>query len=110
MALVSDFYENTTKVFSGVITHSGSNPDTTGDTITFIMKTAKSDSDASAKIDVDATGLGVGGTFIITLTPAITSDTPAKYFYDIIWHTAGGEIYVLDSDQVTVLDKVQDNV
>ena len=107
---ITDFYENTTKVFSGVITHNGSNPDTTNDTITFIMKAEKSDADASAIINEDATGLGAGGTFTFTLTPAITDDTPAQYWYEIVWHTSGGDIYVLEQGKIYVLDKVEDNV
>lgn len=107
---VSNFYENTTKVFSGVITHAGSTPDTSSDTITFICKLNKSDTDAQAIIDVDATNLGAGGTWKITLTPSITTDTPATYWYELVWHTAGGEIYVLEQGSLSVLDKVQDNV
>ncbi len=110
MAQISSFYQNTTKVFSGVITHNGTNPDTTTDTITFIMKASKLDSDGDAVVDVDATGKGSGGIFTISLTPSITDDLPAMYYYEIVWHLSGGEVYVLESDTVEVKDKVQDNV
>jgi len=106
---VSNFYENTTKEFSGVITHNGSNPDTTGDTITFICKTNKSDTDANAVIDQDAIGLGAGGTFSLKLTPTTTAQTVGDYFYELNWYK-GTDIYVLESGTLTILDKVQDNV
>ena len=106
---IDDFYENTTKEWSGVIEHNGGNPDTTGDTITFICKVNKSDNDAAAVIDVDADGLGAGGIFHFKLTPTITAQTVGEYFYEMIWHT-GTDIYVLESDVLNILDKVQDNV
>lgn len=110
---VSDFYENTTKVFSGVITHNGSNPDTTNDKITFMLKLDKDDLDADALIDVDAGGLGSGGIFTITLSSTVTTIEPKYYYYEIIWYLSGNAaIYLLDQsvDKLRVIEKYQDNV
>ena len=111
MAKVSDFFENTTKVFSGVITHNASNPDTTNDTVTFMLKQDVSTKDGNALINVDAASLGAGGIFTITLTAAKTKVAPKAYHYEIVWYLSGGtEHYVLDQDIVTVKSKLQDNI
>lgn len=107
---VADFYENSTVNFTIQITQDRANPDVTADTITYIVKSAKSDPDASAVIDVDAVSLTADGKGTFNLTPVITADIPGNYFQEIIWHTAGGAIYVLDSAALKILDKVQDNV
>ena len=109
MAKINGFPENTLKVFSGVITYDGSNPDTTNDTITFIMKSDKDDTDAEAVVDVDATGLGTGGVFTISITPALAIVTVGKYYYELIWHFSTGNL-VLDNGIIIVSNKNQDNV
>jgi len=107
---ISDFVENTTKVFSGVITHNGTNPDTTGDTVRFMVKEKPNDTDADSIINVVATGLGLGGIFTITLTQVLTTITVRSYYYELLWIPSGTENYPLDSGIIIVKDKMQDNL
>jgi hypothetical protein len=111
MGQISDFYENTTKVFTGVVTRNGTNPDLTSDTVTFMLKVAVDTPDISATIDVDATGLDSSGNFTITLSSEVTKITPQLYYYELGWYIAGSEgIHMLDQGTLTVKDKYQDNV
>ena len=76
-----------------------------------MLKQNISTKDSNALINVDATGLGSGGIFTITLTAANTKVQPKAYHYEIVWYLTGGtEHYVLDQDIVTVKSKLQNNI
>ena len=107
---MNDFFENTTVKFSGVVSHDGSNPDITNDTVTFLMKLNKTDTDTNAAVNVNAINLGLGGAFDVILTPSITKDAVNIYFYEFVWLLANNERYILESGTVKILNKVQDNV
>lgn len=115
MNQISDFYENTTKVFSGVITHNGSNPDTTNDVVKFTVKAHKNDDDDDAIIDKDAVGLGVGGIFTVALTaeetiiPAAKKTSSRVYYCELTWLLSGGAgEYVLAQGEIKIEDRYQD--
>ena len=107
---MKNFYENTTKRFSGTITINGSNPDITSDTVTFTLKSKKTDADMDAIINKTADVSAGAGVFNFNLTKTDTDTTPTRYFYDIVWDLSSGERYVLEEGTVSVLDKVSDNV
>ena len=110
MSNVSNFYEATTKKFDVTIMYNGSAPDITGDVVKFIVKEDKDNVDGDAIIDVDANVVNNGATGVAEFALSIseTGVTPKKYYYDIIWTWSTGEVYVLESDSVTVLERVKD--
>ena len=76
-----------------------------------MMKISKNLKDADSTINVSATGLGSGGIFTITLSAATTKVTPKKYHYELVWYLSGGSgIYVLDQGEITIKEKIQDDV
>ena len=85
--------------------------DISGDTVTFTMKSAKSDGDASAVIqkDADVATDGANGVATLTLTNSDTdSMPPGDYFCDVVWTTSGGSVRVAYDNPVQVLTRVSD--
>jgi len=108
MASLTDFFENSTKSFSGVVEQGGSNPDITGDTVRLLIKKYKNDSDGDAVLSKDAS-TAAAGVFSFLLTPTDTTIEPGEYHYLIEWITAGGNEYPLEQDTFTVKNKLSDN-
>ena len=109
MAL-TDFYPGTTKAFSVTITLNGVAPNITGDTVTLRLKRTRSDADADAVITkaANVATSGATGVALFSLTPAETQIAERLYVYDIVWVLSGGAEYVLESDTVTVLERVSE--
>ena len=106
---IKDFYENTTKNFTGTITLDSGTPDITGDVVTFTLKKKKTDTDAIAII-VKTANVSIGaGKFEINLTKADTTMTPGEYYYDLVWDLSTGARYVLEEGTINALDKISDN-
>ena len=109
--MIDDFYRQTAVYIDVEITLNGSAPDITGDTVTFLLKEKKSDADADAKINksFDVAGEGASGKASVELTPTETKDIAAGiYFYEIYWTLSGGDVYVLESGTVKVLERVKE--
>jgi len=106
---IKDFYENTTKNFTGTITLDSGTPDITGDTVTFTMKKKRTDTNAIAVI-IKTADVSIGaGKFEVNLTTADTTTTPDEYYYDLVWDLSTGARYVLEEGTIKVLDKISDN-
>jgi hypothetical protein len=109
MEQLGDFRVGTTVIFNVTILSGGSAPDITGDTVTITLKTNKDDADPGVlQKDADIATQGSGGIAIFELLPSETAITPGEYFYDIIWETAAGKEYELDSGIVKALKRVSD--
>jgi len=83
--MLNDFYQGSTKSFSGTIVYNGVNPDISLDTITFIMKSNKDDTDAQAVLETTGSVAESGsvGTYYFNLTPTQTDIAASSYFYEI---------------------------
>jgi len=110
MANISSFYVGETKAFSYTITLNSSNPNITGDTVSFVLKRNKNDTDANALItkDADVATNGASGQADFELTPSDTDINPIEGFYEVKWTTAASKVYILDSDKVLVKERVYD--
>ncbi len=106
---ISPIPKGTTRTISVTITQDGSNPDISGDVVKLTLKVNKADADPGVlQEDADVAAAGANGVAVFLLTPALTEIDPAQYFYDIVWHVAGGEEHVLDSGTVTITERVSD--
>lgn len=108
--MLSDFYEGETKKFTVNISYKGTTPDISGDTVKFLLKKQKTDLDQNAKIDKngDVDTNGVNGQALFNLEPTDTAIEPGTYYYELIWTLASGEIYILESGKVNILDRIKD--
>ena len=106
---IRDFFEKTTKIFRLELRFNNETPDIRLDTISFILKKRKSDSDEEAPllVEADVFSEGEDGVAIFTLTPEDTAIETGNYFYEIKWLTQGNE-YILESKALTVLERVFD--
>ena len=109
--MIRDFYRGETKKFKITIEVDGANPDITGDTVTYTMKTNKDDPDPGilqVNADVAAPG-GSNGEASFELTPAQTDVAIGHYFCDVQWILATGEEYIIIPPQeIQVLERVSD--
>jgi len=108
---LQNFYEKNTKSFSVTITYNGSNPNIVNDTVSFMLKVNKSDTDANAKItkNADVTTYGASGKAVFELTPANTDIDPGYYYYEIKWVVAAtGQEYTLEVAPIEILERVYD--
>lgn len=104
-----NFYEKTTKIFKIELRFNSVVPDIRGDHISIILKKRKNDLDSEAILykEADVFSEGESGIAIFTLTPEDTSIPPETYFYEIKWASIDS-IYILESDRLSVLDRVFD--
>lgn len=107
---LTDFYKETTKKFSVTITFNDATPDITSDTVTFVMKTLKTESaDEILNVEANVATQGADGIAIFTLS-ATQTDLPVKtYYYQIVWDLSGGTRYVLDDGTITILETILEN-
>jgi len=83
--------------------------DITDETLKFLLKENKDDSDANAKIDKDATlSAPLVGRATLTLSNTNTDQTPGLYYYEFILIRTTGEEYVLESDKVYIKERLLD--
>ena len=107
---ISNFYQGTTKVFSGTISFNAAAPNISGDGVKFLMKKELTDTDANAAINsaANVATAGASGIYTVTLSKAVTDIPVGIYHYEIIWTLASTAEYVLEQDVVTVLERVED--
>lgn len=108
--VLTDFYKGTTKKFEGTITLNSATPNITADTVKFLLKTEKEDTDVEALINesADVTTKGADGTYVFNLTKTITDVEVGKAYYEIVWNLSTGEEYVLGESTIEVLERVED--
>jgi len=105
---IKDFYENTTKNFTGTVSLNSGTPDITADIVTFTLKKRQTDTDSLAIISKTADVSAGAGLFSFNLTKSDTATTPGLYYYDIVWDLSTGARYVLEEGTVNILDKLSD--
>jgi len=108
---ISSFYEGTTKVINYILADEDGNiQNITSDTVRFIVKASPSTADGSAVIDTnaDVTTDGAQGKATITLTSALTSVQYGSYYYEVLWTRSTGEVYVVESERLTIKQRVTD--
>lgn len=106
---VTDFYNGTTKKFTVTIDYNGITPDIHLDTVKFYLKAKSSDTDVQALITATADVSNPAGSSGIASFNIASSDTnisPGKYYYEIDWTKAGGEFYVLELGQLSILKRI----
>ena len=108
--MLSNFYIKTTKAFNVYCYIDNVLQDIRLDTVSIIFKESKSDSDENAVISSTAnvSNNGIKGIAEFTLSPTDTDVNPRNYYYEIKWVTLGGDVYILDSDSVRILERVYD--
>lgn len=104
---MTDFYEKSTKAFDVIVYINGQLQDISSDTVSFVMKRMKTDSDEEAVLLKQAQECGANGVAKFVLNPEDTALLPRNYFYEIKW-VNGSNVYILESDTVKVLDRIFD--
>ena len=106
---ISPIATGTTRKITYTISFEGSAPDITSDTVSLTIKSARSDTDANAKLakNADVATSGAIGKAIFNLTPTDTEIDPGKYVYDVIWYT-GTDEYPLEIEDIDILTRVSD--
>jgi len=109
MAL-TDFYQKTTKNFSITVTFNSATPDISSDTVTIAFKSQKSLADAAAEITstADVATAGATGVATFNISDENTNVQPGKYNYEIKWTKSGGDVHILESGIINILDRVYD--
>jgi hypothetical protein len=105
--MITNFYEKTTKAFDVYIYINGQPQDISSDVVSIIFKRLKSDTDAEAVLTKQAYECTSDGVAKFTLTPDDTTLPPRNYYYEIKW-VNNDKIYILESDTITVLDRIYD--
>jgi hypothetical protein len=110
---IDSMIPGTTRAFNVTIKRSGVLQDITGATVTYRVKNEISDSDADALLTktADVATRGAQGVAMLSLTPMNTALAPTgqdRYHHDIVWVTAGGDVYVVYSSDLTVSERVSD--
>jgi len=110
---IGDFYRGDTKVYNLTFTKSAGSPkDITNMTIWMTLKSAHTDADGAAALQVQHTfpvgspsTLGIG---TLTLTPAVTSINIGQYLYDLQLVDATGSPVVVTTLVSGTLDVLPD--
>ncbi|MBN1964845.1 MAG: hypothetical protein JW910_09370 [Anaerolineae bacterium] len=107
---ISAFYPGTSKRFTLTFNLNGETPDISADTVTWRVKTHMTDTDAEAVLTIaaDVATSGADGIAIFTATPAETNIVPGQYYSDVEWQRAGGDVYVVATQIITVNERVSD--
>lgn len=104
-------YPGTTKTFSVLCKINGVVQDITADTLTFIMKNNKYDTDIQAVLTkaADVASQGANGIAIFWLTPTNTSTLTQNtmYYYDIVWLDGTNE-YIANEGTIRAKERVSD--
>ena len=104
---IKDFFAGTTKKFNLTIEYSGSNPDITSDSVTFLLKDNITDTTYALTASADVTSSGATGVAKFNLTPDLTEDlNPENYTYELVWNLSSGEEYVLEQLPIAVLKRL----
>jgi len=111
MSRISDFYQGETKKFRTTITLASNVVDISGDTVTWYLKNTKTTSDVSASLTINAnvSGSGTTGVAIFSGTSSQTSGVSSgEYWSEQVWIRNNGERYILQQQQLKVLETVSD--
>ena len=98
---IKNFYEKTTKEFTGTITLDDSVADITSDTVTVYFLTKK---EGTKKIEKDADVSLGSGQYKVTLSKTDTAVIPDRYRYEIWWVRSSGKEYLLEWGNVDIYD------
>jgi len=92
-----------------LLKRNGVTQNVTSDTVTLVIKSTKTDADASAllKTDADVSTYGSAGYAYFDLSPTDTDIAPGSYPIDITWYDGSQEFIVYD-DTVTIKERVSD--
>ena len=105
------FKKGESKNFSVLCKIDGVAQNISGDTVTFRMKSAKSDTDANAVLSkaADVVTRGATGYADFTLAPADTAAVSVgNYYCDIEWVLLGGAEYVVFDGTIDCEERVSD--
>jgi len=108
--MLTNFFEKTTKSFNVYCYKDKVLQNIENDTVSIIFKRTESESDEDAVISQNAnvTNRGAEGIAEFTLSVADTTLDPRNYYYEIKWIIQTGEVYILESSQVNILDRRYD--
>lgn len=108
---ISSFFRGETKEFNILLKRGGVAQDITGDTVTFRMKSNKSDTDASAALtkQADVASQGASGWALFALTTTDTEVIEDTYQCDIEWVLSGGEEFIVYDGTIEVKVRVSDS-
>lgn len=96
---ISNWRVGETKRISVHITYNDTVPDVSSDTVTMYLRANRDDAVGSAVVTVtgDVVSEGEAGIIGIVVSDSDTSSlTPGKYWYNIKWTRANGDVYMLD--------------
>lgn len=105
--MLKDFYEGTTLAFDAYVYMNGLLQDISADSVFFIMKKLKTDSDAEAVISAQAFDCSANGVAQFEISATETEIEPRNYYYELKW-VSGTKVYILESGEVRVLDRIFD--
>lgn len=104
MATLGNFYENATKAFDMQITHDGSNPDITGDTVKMYIKESLNAAPLHTET-ADVVTQGADGIAEFTLSPTEMALDPGRYWVIFEW-TTGDNKYVVHKQAIEIEEGV----
>lgn len=104
--MITDFYRKTTKAFNVYCYINNTLQNIEFDTVSIVFKNRKDDSDEDAILTKDAIINESVAEF--TLTKEETDIDERNYYCEIKWTLVTGEVYILYSDSVRVLERVYD--
>jgi len=108
---ISNFYENTTKIFDVTIYYDGVLADISADTVTLYIKEKFTDADDESIVTsvADVATAGASGVATFTLSDDDTDIPIRKYHLEIVWETDAGYRFVVHQQTISCLNKLQDN-
>ncbi len=102
---MDDFVRGTTVAFDYTMDIDGVAVNIESDSVQWILKRSKTDSDAEAVILKEASKSGSVASF--TLSPSETDLALGQYWHELKW-TNGENVYIIDSGRLNILDRVFD--
>ncbi len=102
---MDDFVRGTTVAFDYTMAIDGVAVNIESDSVQWVLKRSKADSDSEAILLKEASKVGSVASF--TLSPSETSLELGSYWHELKW-TNGVNVYIMDSGRLNVLDRVFD--
>lgn len=96
---ISNWRVGETKRIEAHVLYNGTKPDLSSDTVTLYMRSNRDDAVSSAVVTVtaDVSTQGSKGVVYIVVNASDTLNlTPGKYWYNIKWTRANGDIFMVD--------------
>lgn len=106
---MQSFYQKETKSFTAEIKVDGAIRDISGDSVTCIFKSDKSDTDVEAAITAtaDVSSQGASGIADFAIPKEDTDVTPGTYYWEIKWRYGDTE-KIIASSTVKIKERVYD--